>query len=66
MTFKVSNGNLNLPKTYLPTYLCDSSDSSDSFDSSDSSHSSDSSDRVKKKIRRRKKLKNQIVAKLKN
>ena len=25
MTFRVSNGNLNLPKTYLPTYLCDSS-----------------------------------------
>ena len=34
----------NLPKTYLPTYLCDSSYSSDSIDSSDSSDCSDSSD----------------------
>ena len=31
-------------KTYLPTYLWDSSDSSDSSDSCDSSDSSDSSD----------------------
>ena len=30
-------------KTYLPTYLCDSSDISDSCDSSDSSDSRDSS-----------------------
>ena len=36
--------NLNLHKTYLPTYLCDSSYSSDSSDSSDSSHRSDSSE----------------------
>ena len=43
-TFRVSNGNLNLPKTYIPTYLCDSSDSSDSGDNSDSSDISDSSD----------------------
>ena len=31
-------------KTYLPTYLWDSSDSSDSHDSSDSSDSSNSND----------------------
>ena len=31
-------------KTYLPTYLWDSSDSSDSCDSSDSGDSSDSTD----------------------
>ena len=31
-------------KSYLPTYLCDGSDSSESSDSSDSSASSDSSD----------------------
>ena len=35
--------NLNLPKTYLPTCLCDSSDSSDSSESSNSSDSSDKS-----------------------
>ena len=41
-----------LKRTYLPTYLCDSSDSSDSRDSSDSSDSSDSMDSCdeKKKI----------------
>ena len=33
-------------KTYLPTYLWDSSDSSDSRDSHDSSDSSDSSDSI--------------------
>ena len=33
-----------LTKTYLPTYLWDSSDSHDSSDSSDSSNSNDSSD----------------------
>ena len=43
VTFRVLNGNLNLP-TYLPIYLCDSSDSSDSCDSCDSCDSSDSSD----------------------
>ena len=31
----------NLPKTYLPTYLCDSSGSFDSCDISDSSEKSD-------------------------
>ena len=31
-------------KTYLPSYLCDSSDSSDSSDTCDSSDSRDSSD----------------------
>ena len=31
----------NLPKTYQPTYLCDSSDSFDSCDISDSSEKSD-------------------------
>ena len=31
-------------KSYLPTYLCDSSDGSDSRESSDRSDSSDSSD----------------------
>ena len=36
---------LVLPKTYLPTYLCDSSDSCDSCDSSDSSDSSDVSEK---------------------
>ena len=35
-----------LKPTYLPTYLCDSSDSWDSSDSSDSCDSSDSSDRI--------------------
>ena len=53
MTFRVSNGNLNIPKTYLPSYLCDSSDSGDSSDSSDSNNSSDisdSSDRSDKKF----------------
>ena len=44
VTFRVSDGNLILPKTFLPTYLCDSSDSCDSCDSSDSSERSDSSD----------------------
>ena len=44
VTFRVSNGNLTLPKTYLLTYLCDSSDSSDNIYSSDSSDSNDSSD----------------------
>ena len=48
LTLRVSNGNLNLPTTYLPTYLptylCDSSERSDSCDSSHSSHSSHSSD----------------------
>ena len=43
-TFRVSNGNINLPKTYLPTYLCDRGDSSDSCDNSDSSDSSESFD----------------------
>ena len=33
-----------LKPTYLPTYLCDSSDSSDKSDSSDSSDRSNSSD----------------------
>ena len=33
-------------KTYLPTYLWDSSDSSDSHDSSDSSDGSDSSGQI--------------------
>ena len=37
-------GNLNKPKTYLSTYLCDSSDICDSCDSSDSSNGSDSND----------------------
>ena len=45
VTFRVSDGNLNLPKTYLvPTYLCDRSFSNDSNDSSDRSGRSDSSD----------------------
>ena len=35
VTFRVSNGNLNLPKTYLPNYLCDSSDCIYSSDSSE-------------------------------
>ena len=35
----------DLPKTELPTYICDGSDISDSSDSSDCSDSSDSSDR---------------------
>ena len=35
---------INLPKTYLPTYLCDSSYCRDSSDSNDSSDGSDSSD----------------------
>ena len=29
VTFRVSDGNYSLPKTFLPTYLCDSSDSCD-------------------------------------
>ena len=36
-------------KTYLPTYLWDSSDSSDIYDSCDGSDSSDSSDSSDKK-----------------
>ena len=40
VTFRVSKGT----KTYLPTYLWDSSDSSDSSDNSDNSDSSDNSD----------------------
>ena len=46
----------NLPKTYLPTYLCDSSyyrdsrDSSDGSNGSDGSDSSDSSDMVTKQL----------------
>ena len=32
VTFRLWNGYWHLPKAYLPTYLCDSSDSSDSSD----------------------------------
>ena len=39
----MSMSNKNIPKTYLPTYLCDSSDSCETSDSSDSSACSDSS-----------------------
>ena len=37
ITFRVSDSNLSLPKTYLTTYLCDSSDSCEICDSSDRS-----------------------------
>ena len=43
VTFRVSNSDLYLP-TYLPIYLCNSTDSSNSCDSCDRSYSSDSSE----------------------
>ena len=44
VTFRVSYGNLKITKTYLSTYLCDTSDISDSCDGRDSIDSRDSSD----------------------
>ena len=37
-------------KTYIPAYLCDTSDSRDNSDSSDSSESCDSSDSIEKSM----------------
>ena len=50
--------NWNLPKTYLPTYLCDSSYSSYCIGSSDISDSSEGSDNSNQKKTFVKKIKN--------